>query len=81
MPGVLGLSLLVIVSALGLLQLAVRGPRAEHRLAMAVVGGIAFALFFVAPVAAVLLVAACVGTGRLAARRVVVPDRLPPSWA
>jgi hypothetical protein len=81
MPGVLGLSLLVIVSGLGLLQLAVRGHRAEHRLAVAVVAGIAFALFFVAPMAAALLVAACLGTRRLAASRVVVPDRLPPSWA
>jgi hypothetical protein len=81
MPGVLGLSLLVIVSGLGLLQLAVRGARSEHRLGMAVVGGVAFALFFVAPMAAVLLMAACVSTRRLAARQVVVPDRLPPSWA
>jgi hypothetical protein len=81
MPGVLGLCLFIVVCGVGLTQLAVRRPPIEHLLGISVVMGIAFPLLFAAPVVALLLMGACVGTRRLVAERVVVPDRLPPHWA
>ena len=82
MPSVLGLTLLVLVATVGLTQLAVRRQSTEHRVGAAVVVGIAFPLLFVAPAAALLLLGACMGTGRLARASVLrVPDRLPRHWA
>lgn len=81
MPGVLGLSLLVVACALGLTQLAVWGSRMEHLAGTVVVVGLALTLLVPAPPAALALLAACLGTGRLAGRAVVVPDRLPGHWA
>jgi hypothetical protein len=82
MPSVLGLTVLVLVATVGLTQLAVRGQRVEYRMGVTVVVGLAFPLLFVAPAAALLLLAACAGTGRLArAAAERVPDRLPRHWA
>jgi hypothetical protein len=79
MPGVLGLTLLVCVVAVGLTQLAVRGRPIEHLLAVAVVFSIAFPLLFVAPFAGVLLVLSAMWTRRLVVIA-PVPDRIPPNW-
>jgi hypothetical protein len=79
MPGVLGLTLLVCVAAVGLTQLAVRGRPIEHLLGVVVVFAVAFPLLFAAPFAGVLLVLAAMWTRRLVVIA-PVPDRIPPHW-
>jgi len=78
---VLGLSLLMLVSSIGLVHLAVRRHPVEHLLACAVVLGIAFPLLFAAPVVGVALVAAAVTSRRLVRAYVPIPDRVPRHWA
>jgi hypothetical protein len=78
-PSVFGLCLLVVVTTVGLAELALRRERIEHLLGVAVIAGVAFPLLFVAPVAAVAMLAACAATRRLA-RPAAVPDRVPRHW-
>jgi choline-glycine betaine transporter len=80
MPGVLGLSLLVVVSVVGLVVLALRGSAREHLAAMAVVLGLGFALLLTVPVVGLTLLTAAEATRRMATRP-RVPDRLPSTWA
>lgn len=82
MPGVIGISVFVLVSTVGLVHLAVHRPRSEHLVGVGVVASLAALFWLPAPAASVLLLAACVGTRRLAfATPVVVPDRIPSHWS
>lgn len=82
MPGVIGISVFVLVSTLGLVHLAVHRPRAEHLVGVGVVASLAALFWLAVPAASVLLLAACVGTRRLAmgTPAVTVPDRIPTHW-
>ena len=78
MPGVVGLSLLVCVCAVGLATLAVRAPAREHTLAVAmtVLVAIPVAAASVVTGAALLLVA-----GASLRLRPVVPTHVPEEWS
>jgi len=80
-----GLTLLLCVSLLGLVQLALRKPF-EHRVASVVVCIVGLSLLYSVPFAGLLLVIAALWTRRfvhaVAGLRLPspVPDRLPENW-
>lgn len=80
-----GLTLLVCVSFLGLVQLALRNPF-EHKVASVVVVIVGLSLLYSAPFAGLLLVITGMWTRRfvdaVAGLRLVnpVPDRIPENW-
>ena len=81
MPPVFGLTLLVLICAVGLTHLAVHRAGVEHRVAAGVVMAIGFSLLVSAPAAGLLLIGACAVTHRVARGDAAVPDRLPNHWA
>lgn len=84
MGGVIGLTLLVCVSAVGLVHLALRRPPVEHRVGSMFVVLIAFSMILAAPFAAVLMMLCAAWTRRLVptVQRVdtTAPDFVPPNW-
>jgi hypothetical protein len=78
-PGVFGLSLLMVVCGVGLVHLAVRRDPVEHLLAASVVVGVALPLLFAAPVVAVALLAVSIASRRLV-RPALIPNRVPRDW-
>ncbi len=84
MGGMLGLTLLVCGSAIGLVHLALRCPPVEHRLGSMVVTILAFSLLVRAPFAAVLMLLAVGWSYRFVPARQPAfspaPDFVPPHW-
>jgi hypothetical protein len=83
MGGMLGLTLLVCGSAIGLVQLAVRCRPVEHRLGSMIVVIIALSLLVEEPFASVLMLLSAAWSGRFVSTAPVLspaPDFVPPQW-
>lgn len=83
MGGMLGLTLLVCGSVIGLVHLALRCPPVEHRLGSMIVVIIALTLLLEAPFASLLMLLAAAWSRRLVSSAPVfgaAPDYLPPNW-
>ncbi|HZQ26153.1 MAG TPA: hypothetical protein VFA94_00520 [Acidimicrobiales bacterium] len=65
MPFAFGVSLLVVVVAVGLAHLAVHASRMEHRIGLTVACALAIPLVAISPAASALLVFTAAGTRRL----------------
>jgi hypothetical protein len=78
MSDAVGFSVLVCVTALGLLYLAVHANPREHTIASAIVAAVALPVLVVRPEAGLMLLLAAVLTGRL--RMPPVPDTVPLDW-
>lgn len=79
----LGLTLLVCGSAIGLVHLALHCPPVEHRLGSMIVVIIALSLLLSAPFASMLMLLSTAWSRRLVASAPVVarpPDFVPPHW-
>ncbi len=82
-----GLTLLVCVSAVGLVQLALRRPSIEHRVGSILVGIIGFSLLTTAPFVGVLMVTMAMWSRRFVGAKPGLrmpsrmPDRVPSDWA
>lgn len=80
-----GLTLLVCVALVGLVQLALRRPF-EHRVASVIIAVVGLSLLYSSPFAGLLLVTGSMWTGRfvdaVSGLRLpeTVPDRVPPNW-
>ncbi len=87
MGGMMGLTILVCVAAIGLVHLALGRSSVEHRVGSVVIGAIGLALLFSAPFAGVLLVSLAMWSrrfvGAMAGLRMParLPDRVPSDWA
>ncbi|HEX2039790.1 MAG TPA: hypothetical protein VHF47_08680 [Acidimicrobiales bacterium] len=78
MSDAVGFSVLVCVTALGLVYLAVHADQREHVIASAIVAAVALPVLFVRPEAGLMLLLAAALTGRL--RVPPVPDTVPIDW-
>ena len=77
MPPAVGLSLLVCVTVIGLVQMAVRSSVSDHRLAVAIVVLVALPVYLASPATSALLVLVAAMSLRI---RPIVPTRVPPEW-
>ena len=83
MGGMLGLTLLVCGSAIGLSQLALRCPPVEHRLGSMIVVIVALSLLVEAPFACVLMLLSAAWSRRFVSPAPAfgpAPDYVPPNW-